>query len=553
MLAGENADSLAVETMGSTGTVEVSQEHLRAQMVRAGVSLTIAACVTGVLYALATWEHQNRGLLMALFGLGMSTGAAIRLLKPQRVLRSRYADVFFVTWSLTVIALIAVGVAADGGARSPLTFVFFLPMVYAAVFYPLRLFVPVGAADMLAFVLVADLYGDPEPTYVAFIAACLAFSAVLCAWQSQNHDRHRERLTRMSRTDPLTGCLNRRGFEERMTAELDAAGRGDRSVALVLFDLDNFKAVNDMNGHEAGDELLCWVVEGLNRAVRPMDSVGRLGGDEFAIIAPGAGVSGAERIATRARKLLSERVAVSTGIAAFPGHGADHDELQRHADRQLYDNKHGDDEHFTAGRRELTWAATLARAVDARMATPIEHSTIVARYAAGIAERLGWSGADLAHLRIAAMLHDIGKVVLPDRILQKPDSLDAYEYEEVKRHPEEGAELINRVEGMGRIAEWVRHSHEHFDGSGYPDGLAGDAIPLASRILLVADAFDAMTSDRPYRSAQSQSHALAELRANAGRQFDPRCVDALDQFLVDTGLPLDAEAAGPAEAAGAAA
>jgi putative nucleotidyltransferase with HDIG domain len=175
------------------------------------------------------------------------------------------------------------------------------------------------------------------------------------------------------------------------------------------------------------------------------------------------------------------------------------------------------------------------------MATPVEHSTIVARYAAGIAERLGWSGADLAHLRIAAMLHDIGKVVLPDRILQKPDTLDAGEFEEVKRHPEEGAELINRVEGMGNIAEWVLHSHEHFDGSGYPDGLKGDAIPQASRILLVADAYDAMTSDRPYRSAQSHAHALAEVRRHAGRQFDPICVSALEQFLVDAGLPLDIE------------
>jgi diguanylate cyclase (GGDEF)-like protein/putative nucleotidyltransferase with HDIG domain len=419
-------------------------------------------------------------------------------------------------------------------------------MVYAAVFYPLRLFVPVGAVDMIAFVVVADLYGDPEPTYVAFIAACLAFSAVLCAWQSQNHDRHRERLTHMSRTDPLTGCLNRRGFEERVTAELDAALRSGRTAALVLFDLDNFKAVNDMNGHAAGDELLRWVVDGLSRAVRPMDCVGRLGGDEFAILAPGAGENGAQRIATRARKLLSERVAISTGTAAFPAHGANHDELQRHADRELYANKHGDDAHFTAGRRELTWAATLARAVDARMATPVEHSTIVARYAAGIAERLGWSGADLAHLRIAAMLHDIGKVVLPDRILQKPDTLDACEFEEVKRHPEEGAELINRVEGMGNIAEWVRHSHEHYDGSGYPDGLSADEIPLASRILLVADAYDAMTSDRPYRSAQSQTDALIELRRHAGRQFDPLCVDALEKFVVDSGLPLDTE--GTAEA-----
>jgi putative nucleotidyltransferase with HDIG domain len=298
-----------------------------------------------------------------------------------------------------------------------------------------------------------------------------------------------------------------------------------------------------MNGHAAGDELLCWVVEGLRRAVRPMDSIGRLGGDEFAILTPGASESGAEHVATRARKLLSERVAVTTGTACYPMHGQNADDLQRYADRQLYASKHGDAEHFAAGRRELTWAATLARAVDARMATPVEHSTIVARYAAGIAQRLGWTGSDLAHIRIAAMLHDIGKVVLPDRILQKPDALDQLEFEEVKRHPETGAELINRVEGLGGIADWVRHSHEHFDGSGYPSGLAGKEIPLASRILLVADAFDAMTSDRPYRAALPQEEALLELRRHAGQQFDPRCVDALEQYLTDTAIAVGVEEA----------
>jgi HD-GYP domain-containing protein (c-di-GMP phosphodiesterase class II) len=141
------------------------------------------------------------------------------------------------------------------------------------------------------------------------------------------------------------------------------------------------------------------------------------------------------------------------------------------------------------------------------------------------------------------MLHDIGKVVLPDRILQKPETLDQSEYEEVKRHPEAGAELINRVEGLSQIADWVRHSHEHFDGTGYPDALAGDRIPLASRILLVADAFDAITSDRPYREAQSQAAALAELREHAGRQFDPRCVDALEEYLSDTVMPFAVEEA----------
>jgi diguanylate cyclase (GGDEF)-like protein/putative nucleotidyltransferase with HDIG domain len=512
-------------------------------MVRAGVFLTYTASAAGLAYVGATWDEPNRGVLAAVFFGGVMCAAIVQLLPTGRLVRGRLADAFFLTWSISVIALVAVGVAADDGATSPLTYIFFLPMVFAAVFYPLRLFVFVGAFDMVAFVVVGDLYGHPDPTRVAFIAASLGMAAIMCAWQAQNHDRQREGLVRMSRSDPLTGCLNRRGLEERVAAELERSRRDGGSMSIVLLDLDNFKAVNDMNGHAAGDELLCWVVGGLRRAVRPQDSIGRLGGDEFAILAPGATESGAEHIATRARKLLSERVAVSTGTACFPAHGSEPDDLQRHADRQLYANKHGDAEHFAAGRRELTWAATLARAVDARMATPIEHSTIVARYAAGTAERLGWSGPDLAHLRIAAMLHDIGKVVLPDRILQKPESLSELEFEEVKRHPETGAELINRVEGLGAIADWVRHSHEHYDGSGYPDGLAGEQIPLASRILLVADAFDAITSDRPYRAAQTQEEALQELRDHAGQQFDPRCVAALEEYLTDTGMHVRARQA----------
>jgi diguanylate cyclase (GGDEF)-like protein len=335
----------------------------------------------------------------------------------------------------------------------------------------------------------------------------------------------------MSRTDPLTGCLNRRGFEERIDAELDQSIRSGRTSALVLLDLDNFKVVNDLHGHAAGDELLCWVVNAIRRTVRSMDTIGRLGGDEFAVLAPDLAESDALALAERLRNELSERIAVTTGVACFPVHGIDHDELQRHADSHLYEMKHGFANNFVAGRRELSWASTLARAVDIRMAVPTEHSALVARHAAGIAQRLGWGGADLAYLRVAAMLHDVGKVSLPDQILRKPGPLDEQEYEEVKLHPVIGADFVNRVDGLSLIALWVKHSHEHFDGSGYPDGLTGEDIPLASRILLVADAFDAMTSDRPYRTATSHTRALEELRRNAGRQFDPRCVEAFEQYL----------------------
>jgi putative nucleotidyltransferase with HDIG domain len=233
----------------------------------------------------------------------------------------------------------------------------------------------------------------------------------------------------------------------------------------------------------------------------------------------------------RIREELRDRILVTTGIACFPADGLDPDELQRRADAHLYEQKHGLATSFAAGRRELSWAATLARAVDVRMAVPAEHSATVAQYAVGIAQRLGWGGADLAYLRVAAMLHDVGKVSLPDEILRKPGPLDDLEYEEVKMHPVIGADFVKRVDGLSPIAVWVKHSHEHFDGTGYPDALSGDEIPLASRILLVADAFDAMTSDRPYRAAMANDEALAELRRNAGRQFDPRCVAAFEDYL----------------------
>ena len=520
--------------------LDVSEVHLRLAMVKAAVWLTFTISGAGLAYALVTWDEPDRGLMLTLFGITAISGLLVVLLPIQKMIRSRYSEVFFVFWSLIQIGLIGAIVMLDGGAPSPLSVLFFLPLVFAALFYPLRSFVPVGAIDVLTFVGVGGADGTTDPTYLGFIAACLASTAVMCAWQAQNHDQQRERLTEVSRTDPLTGCLNRRGFGERVKAELDEALRRGRSVSIVMLDLDNFKGVNDVDGHAAGDDLLCWVVDQIKQAIRPADSVGRLGGDEFAVLAPGASEVNAEEIATRVRLALSERIGVTSGIACFPVDGVDRDDLYRQADARLYEVKLGHAGHGKQRRRELSWAAALARAVDARMAVPVEHSSRVAAYAAGIAQQLGWEGEDLEHLRIAAMLHDVGKAPVPDRILQKPGPLDEAEYEEVKKHPATGAELVSRVNGVDVIGPWIRHSHENFDGSGYPAGLKGDQIPLASRILLVADAFDAMTSDRPYRAALSREQALDQLQRNAGRQFDPRCVEAFEAYLEAVPAPIGA-------------
>jgi diguanylate cyclase (GGDEF)-like protein/putative nucleotidyltransferase with HDIG domain len=500
-------------------------------MVRAGLWLTFAICGTGGVYVAATWSEPRRSLILALFVVAALAALVIALLPTERIVRGRLSEPFFLTWSLLDIALIATIVAADGGVASPFAVGFFLPLVFAAVFYPLRSFVPIGAIDVLAFVGVASPIGNPDPAYVVFVASCLAFTAVMCAWQARNHDRQRERLMLVSRTDPLTGCLNRRGFEERVRAAFDEASRLGQPLSLMLLDLNDFKSVNDKEGHAAGDELLCWVVDRMYDTVRPMDTVGRLGGDEFAVVAPSASKAEAIEIADRLRLALSRRIGAMTGVACFPIDGVRPEDLYHQADSALYEMKDGESSSIHE-IRELSWAAALARAVDVRMGLEAEHSSVVAQYAAGLAERLGWEGEELSNLRMAAMLHDIGKVPVPDRILQKPGPLDVDEYEQVKKHPEIGAEMVSRVDGLMLIAPWVRHSHENFDGTGYPLGLSGEAIPLASRILLVADAYDAMTSRRPYRDPLTRAEALEELRRHAGRQFDPRCVDAFEEYLV---------------------
>jgi diguanylate cyclase (GGDEF)-like protein len=511
--------------------VDVSEVQLRMAMVQAGIWLTYIVCATISLYALVTWEQPHRSLILALLSVAICGALLIPRLPLERVVRGPLAEPFFLLWSFLDVALVAVIVAADGGGASPFAAVFFIPLVFAALFYPLRSFVAVAAVIVFVYVGAATI-GDttPDTTYIAFISVALATVAVMCAWLAQNHDRNRALLNTVSRTDPLTNCLNRRGFEERVEAELSAGVRSGRPLTLMLIDLDCFKAVNDRLGHAAGDELLCWVADGIERSVRSMDTTARLGGDEFAVLIPETAKSEAGAVVDRIGVALANRIEVTVGLASFPEDGTDLEELYRAADRDLYQHKR--EGHHAAGNRELSWAATLARAVNARMGAAPEQSEI-AGHAAGLARNLGWSGADLASFTLAAMVHDVGKVPVPDRILRKRGPLDENEYDELRRHLVHGAEMIGRIEGLEPIAPWLRYAHENFDGSGYPEGLRGDEIPLASRMLRVVAAFDAMTSERAYRSAMSPEQARELLRRNSGTHFDPACVGAFEAYLVN--------------------
>ena len=516
--------------------------EFRLRNVRAGVALSVFCCAYLLVYCAITWSHPHRDVLAGLAIASILTSLTILRLPLDGVMRHPYwREAFFMGWSCLLIVFVTVIVLVDGGVSSPVAAVYFLPLVFAALSYPVKSMVAVAVMDVAGYVIAAVGVGGVSPTTVGFVALTLVCASWMCAWQARIHQLHRDELSRVSRRDPLTGALNRRGFDERFTAELSRARRSGGTVGLILVDLDDFKGTNDRLGHAAGDEQLRWAVDAMTAVLRPSDAVGRLGGDEFAVLAPGSGPAETAALAARLHAELQNGAPASLGAATFPADGLDADALHQVADLDLYAVKHGRSKRRApVGPRELSWATTLARAVDERMAIGHEHSLAVARYAALIGEGLGLDDAALGDLRLAAILHDVGKIAVPETVLRKPEPLTAAERTLVERHAAVGGDMVARIDGLAGLAPWVRHSHEHVDGSGYPDGLAGDDIPLEARILSVADAFDAMTSERPYSAALPVDAALAELRRCAGTQFDPACVELLCAALASEGAgPVD--------------
>ncbi len=371
-------------------------------------------------------------------------------------------------------------------------------------------------------------------------------------------------MRHLAEHDPLTGLRNRRGFR----AGIDLRIEQGAGVSLLICDLDNFKRVNDTLGHEAGDRVLEGFSELLRECTREADLPTRLGGEEFALVLPGADAAAALGVAERLRRAVRERftghpvpVSVSIGVATTGPELESAAGLMRAANRALYAAKHlGRDRCVayhaqtlemldavrgsgTAAREQLTAAMLLAETLDLRDVGTARHSETVGRYAEQTARALGWEPHHIARVRAAGVLHDIGKLGISDAILHKPGKLAPAEWDEIRRHPELGARILEHA-NLRDIAGWVLAHHERVDGAGYPRRLAGEAIPIEARILAVADAYEAMTADRPYRRALDPVLARAELERGAGGQFDGAVVTA---FLA----ALDGERTGVAVITGA--
>jgi diguanylate cyclase (GGDEF)-like protein/putative nucleotidyltransferase with HDIG domain len=368
---------------------------------------------------------------------------------------------------------------------------------------------------------------------------------------------------RLALTDPLTGLGNHRHFHERLQRDLDLAQTRGTPLSLCLVDIDDFKQVNDRHGHPVGDRLLEQVASRLRQGGEAF----RLGGDEFALLLPGRTEAEALAIA----QVVLDRVAalepsygggvtISAGVATFPQHGLARSDLVRVADSALYWAKEQGKGRAQPYRRDVfefgelrrlaqerdrrarfLAAAGLAKAVDARDAYTGEHSAEVGELAARIAARMGLDADETELIRLAGSLHDVGKLAIPEEILRKPGPLNEAERVVLERHPQIGHRMLDSL-GVEPVATWVLHHHERWDGAGYPHRLAGDDIPLAARILFVADAYDAMTTERVYRGRLTHEHAIRELERCAGTQFDPGVVAAFKRELEGRVESRDAEA-----------
>jgi diguanylate cyclase (GGDEF)-like protein len=349
-----------------------------------------------------------------------------------------------------------------------------------------------------------------------------------------------------ARTDALTGLLNHGAMQVRVREEIARARRDGTPLSFVIIDLDDFKRVNDVRGHQAGDELLRQVAGVLQAELRPYDQVARYGGDEFVLLLPGSDEHDAKVVAERVRDaVIREQVgACSLGVAQWH-EPLEADGLLEHADRALLLAKRTGKGRVAVANadveRELAMlqaqqgspaaVQALAAAIEERDNYTNEHSEEVVHLARGVAMILGLGTEQVERIAHAALLHDVGKLAVPDEILHKRGALTHDEWAVMAEHPVAGERILLRIPELTAIAPVVRHEHEHWDGTGYPDGLRERMIPIGSRIILACDAYHAMLTDRPYRAALTPDEAMEELRRGAARQFDPEVVDALLDLL----------------------
>ena len=441
----------------------------------------------------------------------------------------------------------------SGQAPSPLVFFYLWIFLYSAYFFSRRETAVQIVVTGIAFAGLLALR-PPETGVAAWWVVgmgALLVAAVLILSMRRRVELLIEQLFDAARTDALTKLTNRRGFREALDLDLERARRGGDPMTVLVGDLDHFKDVNDRAGHHGGDEALRRVAAILQCCKRQIDTIARVGGEEFALLLPDTDAAGAFVVAERLREEVRDGFAgeitpltISFGIATYPIHGETAAALLRTADEALYAAKESGRNRTVVhsletrtllaraggrdveGERYLAVLLDLAEAVDLRFSGSARHCETVGRYAEMMAGELRLPEHRIGRIRLAGILHDIGKVGVPDTILRKAGPLTPEEWEAMHEHPGLGAQILEHA-SLADVRGWVAAHHERPDGTGYPRGIGGAELGIEPRILAVADAYEAMTSDRSYRASIGIDAARAELLRCAGTQFDRSAAEAL--------------------------
>jgi diguanylate cyclase (GGDEF)-like protein len=497
---------------GSTAEVAVNLAYPIADVILLSLVVAVAA--------LSGWRPGAGWLLL---GAGLTVTAVSDVVYLFQAAHGTYMEdgVLDVSWPLGMLMLAAAAwlPPAPAESRRPNELTAALPMVLAA------------------FVAVGILFSERWATIplAASILSLLTLVGVVArlALSFRETRRSLAKSVHEALTDPLTGLGNRRHFVEEL--EMVTARRGRRpTVLLTMLDLDGFKAYNDSFGHPAGDALLIRLGKQLERFARGRGRAYRIGGDEFCLL--GECTAGeVEQTVEQAAAALSEEgegfsITAARGSVLIPVEANTPSEALQLADRRMY--AHKSRERTSAGRQSRD---VLMSALRERRPELHSHLVSVAELSLVVARELGLESEQLDEVYRAAELHDVGKVAIPDAILSKPGPLEEREMEFMKQHTLIGERIIAAAPALVPVARLVRSTHERVDGSGYPDRLTGDEIPLGSRIIAVCDAFQAMIAERPYSTAMRPPRALEELRRGAGTQFDPKVVAAFDRVIGSAG------------------
>lgn len=436
---------------------------------------------------------------------------------------------------------------------------------FTAVYFTFRLafsgFKVISVIALLEIFTLAIIFSETRNfSYLIGITTRIftIISIFVIAVLSNNRNIQKKKLQYLAVTDELTNVYNQRFFHKTLEAEIERGRNNSSSVGLIMLDIDNFKMYNDIYGHDCGDKILKGTASLFKNLMKENEILCRFGGDEFAIILPNKSINDIEKTALRLKNSFEEtksnfyegslanKITISMGISQYPDMSGNKSELISQADMALYHAKNSGKNkvHFyqdvilqlrksiSSDHQQLIGVFKgLLSTISAKDKYTLGHCERVSSYAVMIGETLNLPLKDISTLQYAGLLHDIGKIELPKSVLNKTKNLTEEEFRLIREHPTYSANILEPLEDMDQLIDFVKHHHERYDGKGYPDGLISNNISLGARILCVADSFDAMLSERPYSKRMDTNQALEELNRCAGTHFDPQIVKVLTSII----------------------